>query len=323
MSFSSDVKKELSQLTDGGKHCKTAELAAVITLCQGVTVLVSDRLALRIHTENKYVALESERLLREVFAITAQTGIRLYAKSRVYCVAVTGHADTQQVLRACSLICDGPSGELIDVGEQLSLAENSILRRNCCRRAYLKGAFLAAGAISDPRRFYHFEIACPSMEKAQLLQDICAQFDLDARIIPRKSQYVLYLKEGTQIVDVLGVMGAVRSLMDLENIRILREISNDVNRRVNCETANIGRTVDAAMRQIQDIEYIRDKAGLSSLPEPLRQMAQIRLENMDLSLKDLGAMMDPPIGKSGVNHRLAKLSSIAQKLREKENEIVP
>ena len=319
MSFSSDVKKELSQLSGGGKHCRTAELTAVITLCQGVTVLASDRLALRIHTENRYVALTCERLLRETFGITVQAGIRLYAKSRVYCVAVTDHEDTLQVLRACSLICDDPSGELIDIGEELSLAQNSILRRSCCRRAYLKGAFLAAGAISDPRRFYHFEIACPSMEKAQQLREICAEFGLDARIIPRKAQYVLYLKEGTQIVDVLGVMGAVRSLMDLENIRILREISNDVNRRVNCETANIGRTVEAAMRQVQDIEYIRDTAGFTSLPGPLREMALLRLENTDTPLKDLGAMLDPPIGKSGVNHRLAKLSSIAQKLREKES----
>ena len=153
------------------------------------------------------------------------------------------------------------------------------------------------------------------ISKARQLQSVMGAFDIESKIILRKKYHVVYLKEGTGIVDLLNVCGAPVSLMNLENLRILKEMRNSVNRRVNCETANIAKTVGAAARQVADIEYIREHYGFENLPESLREMAQVRLEYPDIPLKELGGFFQPPIGKSGVNHRLRKLSELAEKAR--------
>ena len=189
------------------------------------------------------------------------------------------------------------------------------LEKTCCKRAFIRGAFLASGSMSDPNKSYHFEIVCRTPEQAQRLQELMEEFDTEPKIVERKNHYVVYLKDGSQIVDMLNVMEAYVSLMNLENVRILKEMRNSVNRQVNCETANINKTVSAAVKQIADIELIRDTIGFDSLPEPLRQMAQVRLEHREASLKDLGAYLNPPVGKSGINHRLRKLAAIAEDLR--------
>ena len=147
------------------------------------------------------------------------------------------------------------------------------------------------------------------------VQDILGELNLDARIVNRKKNQVVYLKEGSQVVELLGLMGASISLMNLENIRILKEISNNVNRKVNCETANIGKTVSAAVKQVEDIRYIQTHMGFSQLSEGLEEIAVLRLQYQDATLKELGEMLNPPVGKSGVNHRLRKLSKIAEELR--------
>ncbi len=140
-------------------------------------------------------------------------------------------------------------------------------------------------------------------------------FEADAKIVTRKKNQVVYVKEGTHIVDLLNVMGAHEALMNLENVRIVKEMRNSVNRQVNCEMANISKTVNAAVRQIEDIVYIRDHMGLESLPDHLREMALLRLKYPDVPLKELGSYLNPPVGKSGVNHRLRKLSKIAEEMR--------
>ena len=148
------------------------------------------------------------------------------------------------------------------------------------------------------------------------LKNIIATFDIEAKIVPRKKYYVVYIKEGSQIVDILNVMEAPVSLMELENIRIVKEMRGSVNRQVNCETANINKTVSAAVKQIEDIRFIQSVAGLSGLPESLQEMARIRLERPEATLKELGEALEPPVGKSGVNHRLRKLSLVAEELRQ-------
>ena len=193
--------------------------------------------------------------------------------------------------------------------------KNLVVQNPCCRRAFIRGAFLAAGSLSDPEKFYHFEIVCASEEKAKQLQAMIATFSIDAKIVVRKKYFVVYIKEGSQIVEILGVMEAHLSLMDLENIRILKEMRNSVNRQVNCETANINKTVSAAVKQLGDITYIRDTVGLDYLPETLAEIAQVRLDRPDATLKELGESLDPQVGKSGVNHRLRKISTIAENLR--------
>jgi hypothetical protein len=193
-------------------------------------------------------------------------------------------------------------------------ASGLLLQNTCCRRAYIRGAFLAAGSISDPSKSYHFEIVCASMPQALQLQELMTGFETDAKIVERKDRFVVYLKEGSQIVDMLNVMEAYVSLMNLENVRILKEMRNSVNRKVNCETANISKTVNAAVKQLEDIEKIRDTIGFDRLPAHLKEMALLRLEHPDAPLKELGGYLDPPVGKSGVNHRLRRLSEIADEI---------
>nr|MBP8869759.1 DNA-binding protein WhiA [Enterocloster sp.] len=204
-----------------------------------------------------------------------------------------------------------------EIAEDLSLIHNVLVQNVCCKRAFIRGAFLSAGSISDPEKFYHFEITCASMRKAKQLQGLMASFDIEARIVLRKRYFVVYVKEGSQIAELLQIMEAPVALMELENIRIVKEMRNSVNRQVNCETANINKTVSAAVKQMEDIRYIQDTIGLESLPENLQEMARVRLERPEATLKELGEALEPPVGKSGVNHRLRKLSLMAEDLREK------
>lgn len=181
-------------------------------------------------------------------------------------------------------------------------------------RYVLRDAFLSSGTMSDPGKSYHFEIICESRSEAESYAGIMRNFSLDAKVTERKAHFVVYLKESDEIADMLRILGASRSLMEYENIRILKEMRSSVNRRVNCETANINKTVDAAMKQLRDIRLIEEKMGLSELPASLREMAEIRKLHPDASLTELGEFFQPPIGKSGVNHRLRKLSQIAEDL---------
>ena len=313
MSFSSRVKEELSRQLSTARHCQIAEIAAIISLCGRIQISEHDRFCIKIHTENAAVARKYFTLLQKTFNINTDVSIRQgmeVRKSRVYTVGIRSHPDAIRVLRAVKLI--DRNGE---IEENLSLAQNVVIQQNCCRRAFIRGAFLAAGSISDPEKFYHFEIACATEAKAVQLQGLIRSFGLDARIIQRKKYFVAYIKEGSRIVDILNVMEAPVSLMELENIRILKEMRGSVNRQVNCETANIHKTVSAAVRQVEDITIIRDRIGFDSLPKNLSEIARLRLARPEATLKELGEALDPPVGKSGVNHRLRKLGSLAEKLR--------
>ena len=193
-------------------------------------------------------------------------------------------------------------------------ADGMLVQQTCCKRAFIRGAFMAAGSISDPNKSYHFEIVCHTLEQAQQLKELMEFFEAEPKIVERKERMVVYLKEGSQIVDLLNVMEAYVSLMNLENVRILKEMRNSVNRKVNCETANINKTVNAAVKQMEDIKRIRDTIGFDNIPEPLAEIAQARLDYPEATLKELGTYLDPPVGKSGVNHRLRKLAAIAENL---------
>ena len=314
MSFSSRVKDELSRQVPAARHCQIAETAAILSLCGRVKISASDHFTIEIHTENVAVARKYFTLLKKTFNIRTDVSIRSGinpGRSRTYIVAVREHEEALKVLQAVKLI--NSQGE---IGENLSLIRNVVLQNACCRRAFIRGAFLAAGSISAPEKFYHFEIVCPTEPKAEQLKNIIATFDIEAKIVPRKKYYVVYIKEGSQIVDILNVMEAPVSLMELENIRIVKEMRGSVNRQVNCETANINKTVSAAVKQIEDIRFIQSVAGLSGLPESLQEMARIRLERPEATLKELGEALEPPVGKSGVNHRLRKLSLVAEELRQ-------
>ena len=196
-------------------------------------------------------------------------------------------------------------------------------RRDCSdeeKRALIREAFMQSGSISDPEKFYHLEIVFTEETEAQQIKSLLKDFGLDGKIVERKGHYVVYLKEGAQIADMLRIMEASLALMEFENIRIVKEMRNSINRQVNCEAANLGKTISAAVKQVEDIKFISSKVGLEYLPEGLAETARKRLEYPEATLKELGELMEPPLGKSGVNHRLKKLSELAENLRRHKEE---
>ncbi len=319
MSFSGDVKEELSRQFSAARHCQLAELAAIIGMCGDVVISETDQYSIKIHTENAAVARKCFTLLKKGFKIETEIVIRrnqYLKKSNVYLITVFSHEDSVRLLKAMRFL---KADQTVD--EEIALVSHLVIQRNCCKRAFVRGVFLAAGSISAPEKFYHLEIVCDSRDKAQQLQEIMVSLGVDAKIVGRKKHFVVYIKEGAQIVDFLALTEANVSLMNLENIRILKEMRNNVNRKVNCEAANINKTVSAAVKQIEDIRYIQDQIGLDHLPEGLEEIAALRLEYPEATLKELGTMLTPSVGKSGVNHRLRKISDIACKLKENKEEL--
>lgn len=298
MSFSGKTKVELARHIVKARHCQLAELSAITEMCGELRQQrEKGEYLLKIHTENISVARKVFTLLKKAFNIDKEIYIWISVRRN------TPRNSYSYLIQA--------------QGRGLQAVKNASVQAECCKRAYIRGAFLAAGSMSDPGKSYHFEIVCDREDTAQLLCSLMQAFKVRAKIVQRKRNYVVYLKEGDQIVDVLNVMEAHSALMEMENVRILKEMRNTVNRKVNCETANINKTVSAAVNQIEDITYIRNTIGLKKLPSGLRDVALTRLAYPEATLKELGALMDPPIGKSGVNHRLRKISEIAEKLRGK------
>ena len=314
MSFSSEVKDELSRQIVEARHCQIAEVAAIISLCGRILISAKDAYGIKIHTENIAVARKYFQLIKKIFQVHVEVSVRqnvYLKKGKTYTISISDHEDALRILQAAKLIQD--DGEIL---ENLSITDNLVIQQPCCKRAFIRGAFLATGSISDPEKSYHFEIVCATLEKAEQLKNIICFFHIDAKIIQRKKYFVVYIKEGAQIVEILNVMEAHVALMNLENIRILKEMRNTVNRKVNCEAANINKTVFAAVKQMEDIKFIKNTIGFEKLAKGLQEIALLRLEHPEATLKELGAMLNPPVGKSGVNHRLRKLSEIAENIRD-------
>ncbi|MCD8021257.1 MAG: DNA-binding protein WhiA [Clostridiales bacterium] len=317
MSFSSEVKEELIRLTEHELHFAVAELSAIIHYGGKVSCSRESGYSIVLHTENISVAKRFYSLLKQIFPFQPEvitTRHQGSKKNHMYSISIDKQADVLLVLKTTGLV-----NNLGQMDEEDYLIDNPILQRTCCRRAFLRGAFLVSGSITDPERNYHFEITGQDWDRAEQLRDLMNYFGLEAKIVVRKKYYVVYLKEGSMISDALNIMEAHVAMMQFENVRIIKDVRNSVNRRVNCEAANINKTVSAARKQIEDIEYIRSTVGLHQLPESLQEVAAVRLEEPDATLKELGEMLHPAVGKSGVNHRLRKISQIAQNIREHGN----
>ena len=284
MSFSSDVKEELTGVYGQARHCQLAELSSIVHFAAKTDKTTK---SFDIPVENEYAARKGFTLLKKTFNINSVN---------------------ENVYNALKLdVEDGSASP----GE----TDLRLLLKDCCRRAYLRGAFLAAGTVSDPRKGYHLEFVCRYKAQALQLVSVLSGYGMEAHMMLRKKHHVVYIKEGEAISDLFNLMGAHMSLMELENTRILKEINNTVNRRVNCETANIAKTVGAAEKQLSDIEYIMENGGFENLPAKLKDIAEVRMANPEASLKELGELLTPPIGKSGVNHRLREISELADRMR--------
>lgn len=285
-SFSASVKDELMAHFAKSRHCQVAEISALFALSSVI-----------FNEENK------QNLITDIR--NSQTFFRIFTllKKTLNITEVDEILNHYDEIISMTRLTDNPQ-----------CPDGLVIHQTCCKRAFIRGSFIAAGSMSDPSKSYHFEVVCDSEEFARLLMHAMEAFELEPKMVERKEKYVVYLKEGGQIVEVLRVMEATRSVMEIENVRIVKEVRNTVNRKVNCETANINKTVNAAVTQVNQIKLIDKMMGIDALPDNLQLMARLRLENPEASLKELGAMFDPPLGKSGVNHRLARIAQIAEGL---------
>lgn len=316
MSFSSTVKDELCRLENLSDCCIKSELAAVVRLNGAAAAVPAGGYNIRVTTENAAFARWIYSSIRHLCNISPEVTIRKSRKLKKhvsYMLFITPALGSANLIRQIGASVSETPGQL----PELVLPELNGLKKQCCKKAFLRGAFLAGGSISDPEKTYHLELTSRTVEQARELKRLLLSFGLHARIILRKGSYVTYLKEGENIVDFLNIVGAHKALMELENVRILKGMRNNVNRIVNCETANLEKTVNASVRQVENIKYIAENIGFDSLPAGLREVAELRLEYSDSNLVELGQLLTPPLGKSGVNHRLRKLDQIAEKHRER------
>lgn len=311
MSFTARVKNELAHVMPERACCRLAECIA-LTRSSGALLIRDSRFGVRMATANAAVARKIIHLYKALFGLPLAI---LYKRSslrrqNIYLMEVTDHPGAMIALQEMGII---------DAGGQFRFGMKRLLvARSCCRRAYLRGYFLGNGSLAGPERQHHLEMYARYPEQARELKAMLESFQLRPRDQERSGRILIYLKDGEQIVNFLNVVGAHSALLHYENVRIYKEFKSRVNRLVNCETGNLGKTVEAAMQQRVDIRLIEDHLGLHRLPRALRELVELRLKYPEASLRELGEMMNPPVGKSGVNHRMRRLEEMAGRLRAAE-----
>lgn len=306
MTYTEEIKRELARVSVLDLCCQRAELAALIRLNGSIEISRAGQWGLSVTTQNPATARVIFKLFRAVFGVQAEIYIRRKVrlrKNNVYMVWCRGNVP--DLLRKVGLMeAESTMGHGV---------AGWVVQKRCCRRAYLRGAFLAAGAVNDPNKVsYHMEIATEYEEQEQVLQQLLLKERFTPKTVTRKDDLVVYLKEGEQIVRFLNIVGAHTALLQFEEARVHKEMRNQVNRLVNAETANLGKTVEAAMWQVEAIKLLEQRQV--RLSPGLQQMAALRLKFPDSSLQELGELADPPLSKSAVNHRLRKLVRLATEL---------
>ncbi len=305
MSFSLVTKSELARIMNHKRCCRLAELAALIKAGGVLKISENQQVALKIKTENAAVARKIFLLGKDLFQVTADVIARRKVqlkKNNIYVVSISG--SILDILRE--------TGFLSKEGELLAGINKKLVRRDCCRRAYLRGTFLGSGSLTNPGNGYHLEMILGTKQYAGDVGRLLKKMSFHPGITARKKGYALYLKEAEQIAGCLSMMGAHTAVLNFENIRIYKEMRNQVNRLVNCETANLSKTINASLAQQEAIHFLAATVGLEKLPPPLRQVAEARLSHPEASLQELGELLEPKISKSGVKHRLRRLAEMAQ-----------
>lgn len=298
MSFTETVKQELCMLSYETRCCKRAHLAGIAGFC-GTATTEQGKHVLKMRTESPAIASRVVGLLSDLFGITATVS----AMGKICNITISKNADL--VLSELGFL----RGGLVKF-----VADPFVVHEPCCKTAFLAGAFLGGGYVKNPENGYHFEIKTHYRDLSRDLVDVISEIGFEPKTVVRKSEYVVYIKQSDAISDVLAQMGASDAMFELCNVKIYKDMCNKITRKVNCDTANINKTVKAATEQRQAIEKISKKMGLGALPESLEQIARLRLEHPEASLTELGNMLMPPISKSGVSMRLKKIMQIADAL---------
>jgi len=308
VSFTAEVKDELSRVEPSRGCCSRAQLAALVRIEGTLHFSGKDRYRLEIATETASVARTVIKLLHGVYDLKTELTVRrsVLHKTNNYLITVPSQAKLPAALRELGIL--GEDGFSLGI-------DPTLVKRDCCAIAYLRGAFLGGGFVADPHGDFHFELTAESEQLAEDLVALMQRFEIEARVAQRRGTYAVYLKGAEPIITFLALVGAHRALLRTEDVRIVKSMRNDVNRLVNAEIANQAKTAEAALGQIEAIELIDATRGLDSLPPALQELARIRTENPEVSLRELGELADPPLSKSAVYHRVRRIEEMAEEIR--------
>ena len=310
MSFSTDVKSEIIASAESTKKQKLSLILGM--LCFGARLIKHDnRTKLRFSTENPKIARKLYTMIKNDLSIVAKLTIHKTPKNVMYIVAVDDEKYIEELFFLTGLLKRGDS---LDGFINFKIS-SAVVSNAACKKSFIKGAFLGGGSVSDPKKNSHLEFVTSHYKLSHDFQKLLTECDLSPKIVVRKSNYVLYFKNNSEVADILIMLDAFDSLMEYHNAKIMKDMRNSINRKMNCDTANLTKTVEASLIQVRAIEKLESIGALDKLSPQLREIARLRLEYRELSLQELGAMLSPPIGKSGVNHRLRKLVAEADKYK--------
>lgn len=307
MSFTAEVKDELSRIEPKRQCCLKAELAALVRIEGTLSFSGPNRYRLEVATETAPVARAVIKLLHGIYGLKTELTVRrsVLHKTNNYLITVPTQPGLTEALGELGIV--GKGGFSLGIDPKL-------VRKDCCAIAYLRGAFLGGGFVADPHGDFHFELTAETEQLAEDLVGLMARFDVVARLAKRRGTYAVYLKGAEPIVTFLALVGAHRALLRTEDVRIIKSMRNDVNRLVNAEIANQQKTVEAAVAQIEAINALIEAKGLENLPPALAELAELRLANADVSLRELGELANPPLTKSAVYHRVRRIEEMAAEL---------
>ncbi len=305
MSFTAEVKDELSRIEPKRQCCLRSELAALVRIEGTLHITGRERFRLEIATETAPVARKAIKLLHGLYDLKTELTVRrsVLHKTNNYLITVPTQPRLPRALVELGILDDS-----------MALTYGILphmVRKDCCAISYLRGAFLGGGFVADPHGDFHFELTAESEQLAEDLASTMERFDIPAKITQRRGLYTVYLKGAEPIVTFLALVGAHRALLRTEDVRIMKSMRNDVNRLVNAETANLQKTAEAAMSQIESIRVLEERGGLEDLPPALQELVRLRLEFPEVSLRELGELADPPLSKSAVYHRVRRIEELA------------
>lgn len=309
MSFSSEIKDEVAKIKVEDYKIILSELAGITPMC-GILNFKNNKISMEYITENAPVARRIFTFLRRSFGFDVEVkNVRsTQLKKNVFIIYISQDESCRLLLDELKYI-KGASVFMINY------APTDLIKASNEKKAYIRGAFMGSGSITDPKKGYHLEFVSENESNAYFLRDTINEFGLKSKVIMRKEKYIIYIKDSEQISDFLSLIGAYNSVLNYENVRVIKEMRNNVNRIVNCETANLNKTVKSSYDQVEDIKLIEREIGIENLDEDLKAIAKIRLENRSMSLNDIANSLEPKLSKSTVNYRFKKLRRIANKLR--------
>lgn len=318
MSFSSEVKGELARLELTKKCCTLAEIAGFLRVSSSIRLAGGGKFSIIASTENAATARHFKKLIEDYFSNDVALGVgdsqmpgkRQSKSHNRYYLIIDPEEKSSQILRETGMMLVREGNDYFSDGIYAP-----IVKTKCCKKSFMRGLFLGCGTMSDPKKGYHLELVFSSEKLANDVKKLIGTFvDLSANITKRKDDYIVYIKKAAYISDMLGILGADDAVLEFEDVRLNKSILTETQRMMNCDNANVDRTLSASEEQMRWIRIIEEKEGLEWLPAPLREVAELRLQEPEASLTEIGESLTPPIKKPGVSKRFARIKTIAEEL---------